>query len=61
MSVLTSNRKENILSSAIGEFHSTNGQLSASANNSDLGFYNLRYPAQPHPMIAYCILNEDEK
>ena len=32
-------------------------QPSASADNTDLGFDNLWYHAQPHPTIVYCLLH----
>ena len=31
-------------------------QPSASADNTDLGFDNSRYHAQPHPIIVYYLL-----
>ena len=34
-------------------------KLKAEADNTDLGFDNSRYHAQPHPIIAYYILNLD--
>ena len=32
-------------------------QPSASADNTDLGFDNSRYHAQPHPIIVYCMFD----
>ena len=31
-------------------------QPTASADNTDLGLDNLRYHAQPHPIIAECLI-----
>ena len=36
----------------IGREHST------SADNTDLGFDNSWYHAQPHPIIAYCFAEQ---
>ena len=32
-------------------------QLSALADNTDLGFNNSWYHAQPHPIINYCLMS----
>ena len=35
-------------------------QPSASADNTDLGFDNSWYHAQPHPVIVYCLYKSKE-